>query len=99
MSAVHVALTALQSAELRMAASAHNLANLGTERFHPLRAEQSALPDGGVVTRISQAPGPEEVSLAREFVSQIEARTQFLASLRTLAADRETKGSLLDVLA
>jgi flagellar basal body rod protein FlgC len=99
MDANAIALSGIRSAELRMAASAHNVANLSTEPFRPLRVVQSALPGGGVTAHAEAVPIPEEVDLAAEVAAQIEARTQFIASLRALAANRELQGSLLDLFA
>jgi len=92
-----IALSGIQSAEQRMAASAHNVANLGSESFRPLRVAQSALPGGGVVARIESVEIPEDVDIPSEVAAQIQARTQFIASLRALAANRELQGSLLDL--
>ena len=39
------------------------------------------------------------VDLVREVVDQIEASTQYTASLRVLEVGRDLRGSLLDVLA
>jgi flagellar basal body rod protein FlgG len=94
-----VAATGIRSAEVRLAASAHNVANLNTPSFRPLRVHQSALEGGGSVARAQQAPLPEDVDLAREFVAQIQASLQLRGSLRVFAAATETRGSLLDLLA
>lgn len=94
-----IALTGIRSAEQRMAASAHNVANLGTEDFRPLRVTQNTLGGGGVAARVMQVEIPEEVDVASEVAAQIEARIQFLASLRTIGAQQELEGALVDLFA
>lgn len=99
MDALHIAATGVRSAEVRLAASAHNVANLTTLAFRSLRVNQSALEGGGSVARAQQSPLPEEVDLLHEFVEQMRASLQFRGSLRVLDAAFETQGSLVDLLA
>lgn len=99
MDTMGIALSGMQSASTRMAVSAHNVANLLTEGFRPQRATQTAQASGGSQATVSTASQPESVDLAREFVGQIEAKTQFKASARVLAAEAEMRGSLLDIFA
>lgn len=82
-----------------MGVSAHNVANFNTPQFRPLRAIQSSLKGGGSVAQVVQESDPQEVDLAREFVEQIRAATQFKASLRYLTTSAETQGRLVDMLA
>ena len=53
--------------------------------------------------RVATLPVPEEqrppVDLARELVTQIEARTHYQASLRVLQTGSELSGTLVDMLA
>jgi flagellar basal body rod protein FlgG len=96
MDANGIALSGLQSAALRLAASAHAVANLNTDGFRPLRVTQSAVPGGGVAARVAQAPSPEPVDLAQEIAAQIQARAQFIASLRVFLANRALDRALLE---
>jgi len=99
MDAFSVAASGLRSAELRLSASAHNVANLTTPSFRPLRAEQTSVEGGGSSVELRQAASPQEVDLARELIQQILATSQFDASLRVLAVATEMRGQLLDQLA
>jgi len=90
-------LSGVQSAGVRLAASAHNVANSLTPGFHPLRTTQASVEGGGSVARVERDPEPRGVDLGREVVSQIQAGFQFRASLRVLAASADTRGALLDI--
>ena len=98
MDALGIALSGMQSAEVRVAVSAHNVANMMTEDFRPQRAVQSSLPRGGAQARVEQAASPRPVSLAREVVGQIEASVQYTASARVFAVGAEMRGQLVDLL-
>ncbi len=99
MDSLTIAASGLRSAELRMAASARNVANLNTPAFRPLRTHQVSLAGGGSAAQVTQEARPQEVDLAREFLEQIRAGFQYKASLRTYAAAAEMRGHLLDILA
>lgn len=99
MDGMGIALSGMQSAQTRVAVSAHNVANLLTEGFHPQRAAQTSLASGGSRATVSTAPVAEPVDLDREVVDQIVAKTQYAASARVLGVELDLKGSLLDILA
>lgn len=97
MEALGIALSGMQSAQTRVAVSAHNVANLLTEDFRPQRAVQTSLASGGSEARVERRPDPAPVSLAREVVGQIQASTQYSASARVFAVGAEMRGTLLDL--
>ena len=99
MDTVAIGLSGMQSAGTRIAVSAHNVANLLTERFRPQRAVQSSVAGGGSEARVETAPAPESVDLAQEMIDQIVSKTQFKASARVVDVGLEMRGSLLDILA
>ncbi len=94
-----IAASGIRSAEVRMAASAHNVANLTTESFRPLRTQQSALQAGGSTASAIPFPSPDEVDLLREHLEQFQSKLQFQGSLRVFSAASEMSGSLVDLLA
>ena len=98
MSPHSIAISGIQSAQLRLNASAHNVANLTTPSFRPLRVEQSAVAGGGSTARVTRSPDPSEVDLVREIIDQIRAKTQFMSSVRFAAVAVETRGTLVDLL-
>jgi flagellar hook protein FlgE len=99
MDSMGIALSGMQSAQTRVAVSAHNVANWLTDGFRPQRAVQTSVAAGGSQATVSTAPAAEPVSLDREIIDQIVAKTQFKASARVLEVGLELKGSLLDILA
>jgi flagellar basal-body rod protein FlgC len=94
-----IAASGIRSAQQRLAASAHNVANLTTPAFRPLETVQSSVRGGGAAAITRQAASPGEVDLSRELVEQILARTQFQGSLRVISVASEMHGSLVDLLA
>lgn len=93
-----IAASGLQAAQTRLQASAHNIANLQTDRFQRQQVVQQADAGGGVtssVTRASQ-PGP---ALEQDVVDQLAARNAFLANLAVFRRHDEMLGSLLDTRA
>lgn len=96
-SATSAGLSGLQAAGVRMSASAHNVANLQTEEFHPERVVQSERAEGGVSAHIERSAEPESVDLARELVDQRMADLQARASLRVIDTELEMLGSVLDI--
>ncbi len=93
------ALSGIHSAERRVAASAHNVANLQTEDLRPLRATQSTAPGGGSQVHVHQEAEARPVHLARELALQMLAGVQFQASLRVLEVEGDLRGRLVDLRA
>jgi flagellar basal body rod protein FlgC len=104
-----IARSGLQISSLRLASSAHDVANALTHRFVPSRVEAEAVEGGGVTGRVIRDEPPVEAQvdrltvalsgtdLAREMVNQSLAATSFLANLATLRTADEATRSLLDV--
>jgi len=99
MDAMGIALSGMQSAQTRVAVSAHNVANLLTDGFRPQRAVQTSSTNGGSQASVATAAAPESVSLDQELVDQIVAKSQYQASARVLGISADMRGSLLDLLA
>ena len=92
-------LSGIQSAQTRVAVSAHNVANLLTDGFRPQRAVQTSVAAGGSQASVATAASSESVSLDQEIVDQIVAKHQYQASARVLGVSAEMRGSLLDLFA
>ena len=99
MDTVSVALSGLRSAELQLAASAHNVANLNTDGVTPLEVTQEERAEGGSLTRVDQAASPRPVDLISETVDQLRARHQFMASARALQTTLALRGQITNLLA
>jgi hypothetical protein len=96
MNGIASALSGLRSAELRLAASAHNVANLLTDDFHPLRAVQYEQGGGGSYARLERADAAQAVDPTLEVVEQLRAGLQFRASLRVLEVEHGLAEALLE---
>ena len=98
-SALSIAQSGLQAAQLRLNGSAHNIANLDTPGFKRETLQQQAMPaSGGVPARTAQAARPG-VALEAEAVEQITASYAFKANALVLRTADDMAGTLLDTLA
>lgn len=93
------ALSGMQSAQMSLTRSAHNLANLQTNDFRVQRTEQVSEASGGSSVRTVESSIAEPANIAREVVDQIQSSTQYTASMRVLEVGADLRGSLLDILA
>ena len=93
-----IAMSGMQAAQARLGVSAHNMANLGTDRFHRQRATSGSLVTGGVVVQIERI-GLEGHSLERDVVEQLRAKNAFLANLAVFRASDGMAGALLSIRA
>lgn len=97
-----IAQSGMQAAQLRLASSAHNVANLQTPGFQRQQVQQQALPPQAGVQAQAQAqvqPGSEGTELNTEAVEQISASYAFKANVLMLRSADAMIGSLLDVRA
>ncbi|RCX09162.1 flagellar basal body protein [Extensimonas vulgaris] len=92
------ALSGLQAAQLRLDAAASNIANANTPGYRRVSALQQATPDGGVQAQLQRAP-QAGAALEQDVVEQLSATYAFKANLRTLQAQQQTLGALLDTQA
>jgi hypothetical protein len=98
-STVANALSGISSAARTREVASHNVANLLTEDFRPLRSHQTERQGGGSQVLVERAERPESVDLAAEFVRSDVASLQAKASLRLIDAELELTGKLVDILA
>jgi len=100
--ALSAAISGVQLGSLRMAVSAHNVANVNTPGFEQsdlVQVERSPGTAVGAIRRIAN-PDPQSsgTDLAREFGGEMtEAQTGYNASLKVLKVQDEMLGSLLDI--
>ena len=80
------ALFGMQDAQLRAARSSHNLANLNTEGFRPLRAD-------------NQLGEPGSMDPAEQMVESISAQRSFEVNAQVVRSADETWKSLIDIRA
>ena len=90
----------LQAAQLRLDASANNVANMNTPNYRRQVVQQEATADSaGVRATVQREPQAEGVALEQEAVEQMSATYAFKANLQTIKTQDEMMGSLLDVKA
>ena len=93
-----IASSGLAAAQLRLDASAGNIANMNTPGYRAQRVEQQASSNGGVEARVDRVP-QAGVSLEKEIVEQLAASHAFKATLHTLRTGDDVLGRLLDTRA
>ena len=90
----------LQAAQLRLDASANNVANMNTPGYRRQAVAQQAVADSaGVRATVQRQPQAEGVALEKEVVEQMSATYAFKASLQTIQMQDQLMGALLDVKA
>jgi flagellar hook protein FlgE len=94
--AISAGIAGIDAASRRIGVASHNIANLLTQDFRPLRATQLSSGAAGVEVAIEQAPQPEPVSLEQELVGMMTASLQARASMRVIDTDLDLVGSLID---
>lgn len=98
-SALSIASSGLQAAQLRLSSSAHNTANAQTGGFVRQRvALQAQEPGAGVGAQVVSASQPG-VSLHSEALEQLSASYAFKANLLVLRVQEQVAGTLLDARA
>ena len=94
-----IASSGLQAAQLRLDASAHNVANMNTPAFRRQSVALQAQPDQGGVRASVQREPQEGVALEQEAVEQMSATYAFKANLQTLQTEDRMLGALLNTQA
>ena len=90
----------LQAAQLRLDASANNVANMNTPGYRrEVVAQQEAKDSAGVQAAVQREQDAKGVALEQEAVEQMSATYAFKANLQTIKTQDEMMGSLLDVRA
>jgi flagellar hook protein FlgE len=92
------ALSGLQAAQPRLDAADNNVANAQTPGYRRETVAQKATPGGGVQAQLQRAP-QAGAALEQDVVEQLSATYAFKANLRTLQAQQQTLGALLDTQA
>ncbi|MCE1193900.1 MAG: flagellar basal body protein [Acidovorax sp.] len=95
-----IASSGLQAAQLRLDASANNVANMNTPGYRrEVVAQEEASGSTGVRASVQREPQADGVALEEEAVEQMSATYAFKANLQTIKTQDAMMGSLLDVKA
>ena len=90
----------LQAAQLRLDASANNVANLNTPGYRRQAVAQQAVANSaGVRATVQREQQADGVALEKEAVEQMSATYAFKANLQTIKTQDEMMGALLNVRA
>ena len=98
LSALSIASSGMNAAQVNLSASAHNIANLSTEPFRREQVTQATAVNGGVTTTLTQAADAGS-SLETDMVGMLQAKNDFLANFAVFRRGDQMLGSLLDVMA
>lgn len=92
--------SAMNAAQARLDASAHNVANAQTPGFQRERVVAGEQAEGGVTVSVTREPAqPSGTELATDLVEQLAARNAFLANLATFRTQDRMAGALIDARA
>ena len=90
----------LQGAQLRLDASANNVANMNTPGYRrEVVAQEEVAESAGVRATVQREQDSKGVALEQEAVEQMSATYAFKANLQTIKTQDAMMGSLLDVTA
>ncbi|MCR5083946.1 MAG: hypothetical protein K6A65_00385 [Succinivibrionaceae bacterium] len=82
-----------------LGSSAHNVANLGTEGFHPQRMQAAERPQGGAEVAQVQRSQAVGADAAAELTGQQSSSVLYRANAKALEVQDQVLGSLLDTRA
>lgn len=94
----NTAISGLQTAQLRLNASANNVANAQTDGYRRDVVRTQPQANGGVQAQVEKLPEPGS-DLAADLVEQKSAAYAFKANVQVIKTADETLGRLLDVRA
>ncbi|MDD2608319.1 MAG: flagellar basal body protein [Giesbergeria sp.] len=86
----------MQAAQMRLDASANNVANADTPNYKRVAVKQEAAPDNAGTRARMERQSNEQVRLEKEAVEQISATYSFAANLLSVETESRMMGTLLD---
>lgn len=90
-----IAASGLHTAQTRLNASAHNIANLDTAGFHRQEVRQTEQAGGGVSSSLTRS-SVTGAALETDVVAQLQAQNVFLVNLEVFKTNNRLAGALLD---
>ena len=98
-SALSIATSGMNAAQLSLQASAHNIANLSTDAFRREQVVQAAAPNGAGVEASLTRSSAVGSSMETDVVGLLQGKNAFLANLAVFRASDRMHGALLDIAA
>jgi len=97
--ALSIATSGMNAAQLKLQASAHNIANLSTDGFRREQVVQVAAPNGAGVEASLARSSAVGSSMETDLVGLLQGKNAFLANLAVFRASERMHGALLDIAA
>ncbi len=95
---IAIALTGLNSASMRLNASASNIANVSTPQYTPITTKSETIDTGGVTTKYAtKSPPFTNVNLIEEVVNMKMAEISYKASLNVIKTSNNMFNELIDI--
>ncbi len=94
-STTSIALSGMNAAQAQLGASAHNIANQGTQGFKRQTVQVAVLAEGGARATVSTTPKAGN-RLEDDVVGLLQAKTSYMANLTVFKAQDRMVGALLD---
>ena len=98
-SALSIATSGMNAAQLNLQASAHNIANLSTEGFRREEVVQAEAPNGAGVEASLTRSSKVGSSMETDVIGLLQGKNAFLANLAVFRASDRMHGALLDIAA
>ena len=98
-SALSIATSGMNAAQLGLQASAHNIANLNTGGFRREQVVQAEAPDGAGVEASMTRADTTGSAMETDLVGLLQGKNSFLANLAVFRASDRMHGALLDIAA
>lgn len=90
-----IAVSGMNTAQVRLNTSAHNIANQNTDGFRRQEVTQTEQVGGGVAPEVSRASA-QGAALETDVVAQLQAKNAFLTNLAVFQTSQKMTGALLD---
>ena len=98
-SALSIAISGMNAAQLGLQASAHNIANLSTEGFRREQVVQTEAANGAGVEASLTRAGTTGSAIEIDLVELLQGKNALLANLAVFRASDRMHGALLDIAA
>ncbi len=93
-----IALSGLRASETRLSTAADNIANAATPGYKPKQVQQTAAPEGGTDTQVSEAPA-DSGNITDDVINAQVAQYTAEANLKVIKANDEMQKQLIDLQA
>jgi flagellar hook-associated protein FlgK len=93
------ALSGMYAAQSKLNASAHNIANLGTQGFTRQEVLQSSAAGGGTQVSLRSSPAGVGNNLEADLIQQLQSALTYQANVSVLKTNNQVMGTLINIKA